>query len=275
MSKTCFFVGTPLELTEQEAYHLQKYSKKGRASGQIVRIDAPHLPHAFEIDTAALATPVLLDCGRCHQAHAESCCEGGFPFPPTEDLLPVLDLFSPLIADRYLDAAAQRQIREQGLFAAHLETAGHPTIATAAGGNCLFCRVEGEGPACAAHRFALEQGRGPHELKPLSCLLYPLDLIEGADGTVLLTALTADTARFSRWGEDYRLDFLCANLALRERVAAGETDDLRPNIRRDLDEQSFARERYRPAYLEGRETLIARYGLELYKEIESLMGGKS
>ena len=275
MSKTYFFVGTPLELTEGEAYHLQKYSKKARAKGQIVQVHAPHLPHPFAIDLAALATPVLLDCERCHQAHAESCCEGGFPFPPTADLLPVLDLFSPLIAGRHLDAAAQAQIRERGLFAAHLETAGHPTIGTAEGGNCLFCRVEGEGPACAAHRFALEQGRAPHELKPLSCLLYPLDLIADETGSVLLTALTAETARFSRWGEDYRLDFLCANRDLRERVAAGEPEGLRPNIRRELDGQSFALERYRPAYQAGRETLIARYGLELYTEIEALMGGNA
>jgi len=275
VSKTYFFVGTPLELTEQEVYHLQKYCKKARAKGQIVQVEAPQLGHAFEIDLAALATPVLLDCARCRQAHAESCCEGGFPFPPTEDLLPVLDILSPLIAARHLDEAAQVRIKERGLFDAYLETAGHPTIAAAEEGNCLFCRVEEDGPACAAHRFALEQGRAPHELKPLSCLLYPLDLIADEDGTLLLTALTADTARFSRWGEDYRLDFLCANLDLREKVAAGETDGMRPNILLNMDERAFAPERYRPAFLEGRDTLIARYGLELYNQIEALMGGKS
>ncbi|MGZ4164468.1 MAG: hypothetical protein ACXVDB_08255 [Tumebacillaceae bacterium] len=259
------FVGTPLSLTDGEAYHLQKYLKKGRAAGTIVAWER------FDLDLAALRTPVQLDCQNCHLAHQESCCEGGFPFPPATELLPVLDAHINAIAAEHLPEAVRAQIEQQGLYASHLETAGYPTIGTYAG-NCLFCQTEAHGPACMAHRYALQTGMAPEELKPLSCLLYPLDLIADSNGRVLVTALTERTASFSRWGADYRLDFLCGNRELRVAIATGEHEEVRANIRRELPDDAFALDRYRPAYQEAKATLLHLYGEALWNEIDTRIG---
>jgi len=255
------FIGTPLPLAEREVYHLGKYLKKARQSGGIVAYEQ------FDLDLAALVTPVQLDCENCHLAHHESCCEGGFPFPPERDLLAVIDEHSAGILSRFFTDESAMQIGEQGLFEAFLETDGHPTITTL-DGNCAFCRVEGQGPACMAHRYALEIEMKPEDIKPLSCLLYPLDLIEHEEtGRVLITALTANTARFSRWGEDYFQDFLCANPAAREAVAR-EVTDLRDNIRRDIPSDVFALGNYQPAYQAGKGTLTTLYGEALWQVID-------
>ena len=250
------FVGTPLDLTEGEAYHLQKYWKKAQRVGEIFEWGR------FELDTAALQNLVLLDCANCHRAHFESCCEGGYPFPPSAELLPVLDEHLPEIAARHLDAGTREHLQAKGLYECHVETAGHPMIGTY-GANCLFCRVEGAGPACMAHRYAIEEGRRPEALKPLSCLLYPLDLIENAEVRVRITALTEATSRFSRWGVEYRHDFLCAHYELRAALADGTAERVRSNIRRQLPADAFPLDRYRPAWQEGLELLNALYGEEL------------
>lgn len=259
------FVGTPLHLTEGEEYHLAKYWKKATRAGEIF------VWGRFEIDRAALQTRVLLDCANCHRAHVESCCEGGYPFPPGADLLPVLDEHLPQIVARHLDSAAREHVEQNGLYEQHLETAGHPTIGTL-GGNCLFCRVEGEGPACMAHRYALEEGSRPEELKPLSCLLYPLDLLEDGTGRVRITALTEHTDRFSRWGSEYRQDFLCANYELRTALAAGTAEPVRANIRVELADDAFPPQDYRPAWQEGLDLLKRLYGEELGAVLEEQLG---
>ncbi|MGB8956186.1 MAG: hypothetical protein WCC10_12480 [Tumebacillaceae bacterium] len=258
------FVGTPLDLTEGEAYHLQKYWKKAQRAGAIIVWDR------FELDKAALQSLVLLDCANCHRAHRESCCEGGYPFPPATELLQVVDEHLPVIAARHLDAETRDHLQANGLYESYLETAGHPTIGTF-GGNCLFCRVEGAGPACMAHRYAIEEGKRPEALKPLSCLLYPLDLIENAEGRVRITALTEATSRFSRWGVEYRHDFLCAHYELRAALAAGTAERVRPNIRRQLPADAFPLDRYRPAWQEGLGLLNALYGEELCAVMEACM----
>lgn len=257
------FVGTPLPLTENEAYHLQKYWKKGRKSGAIKAWET------YDLDLPALNTPVLLDCGHCHSAHHESCCEGGFPFPPAAEQLPLLEQHLPAIAARHLHAGKQERLSQRGLYERHYETAGLPTIATH-DGNCLFCTVEGGGPACAAHRYALEEQLSPQQMKPFSCSLFPLELIADEDGRVLVTALTAETAKFSRWGNAYRNDFVCANLPLRlqaERTPGAP--EISSNVRRELAEDVFAPQRYRPAWLEMKEILCNTFGEALWQQIEA------
>ncbi|TCP55587.1 uncharacterized protein DUF3109 [Tumebacillus sp. BK434] len=257
------YVGTPLTLTEREAYHLQKYWKKGRKSGAI------EAWAGYDLDLPALNTPVQLDCRHCHRAHHESCCEGGYPFPPAVRQVPLLEQHLPVIAARHLPDEKREQIRQNGLWQQHAETEGLPTIATHEG-NCLLCAVEGTGPACAAHRYALEEGLAPEQMKPFSCSLFPLELITGEDGRVLVTALTAETARFSRWGSLYLDDFVCANLPLRlQAERTPRAAEISPNVRRELAADAFAPERYRPAWQEMKEILCNTFGETLWQQIEA------
>ncbi|ASS76318.1 hypothetical protein CIG75_16100 [Tumebacillus algifaecis] len=256
------FVGTPLPLTENEAYHLHKYWKKGRRDGTI------RAWKGFDIDSKALLTPVLLDCRNCHHAHHESCCEGGFPFPPAHEQTELLELHLPELTKRHLHRDKQEQLQQQGLYERHQETTGLPTIATFKN-DCLFCEVEGAGPACAAHRYALEEQLLPEQVKPFSCALFPLEWIVEEGGRLLITALNEETARFSRWGSAYRHDFVCANLPLRLRASDKGAPKVSENIRAGLLADAFAPDRYRPVYQEMKEILCRTYGDELWQEIEA------
>lgn len=265
------FLGTPLALTESESYHLRKYWKKGRQTRTILPLSSG----VVEVDREALATRVQLDCARCHLAHVSSCCEGGFPFPPPEAELPLLEQQFAGIQE-WLPPAAVQHVAAHGLFASHVETAGYRTIGTL-DGNCLFCQVEEQGPACMAHRYALQAGISPEQAKPLSCLLYPLDLIYSEEEErVLLTALTERTAAFSRWGSEYRSDYLCANVALRQELASAsslERTDLSPNLRRAIAADVFPLAAYHPAYQAGQSLLTSLYGATWYDELHTLMQG--
>jgi len=264
------FIGTPLDLLEQEVYRLSKYLHKQRAQQKLADYELPD-GRRVTFDLAALGTLVQLDCANCHRAHSESCCEGGYPFPPATELLPVLTAHAPRIAELLEGPAATAVADGRWLDDTLPETEGHPTIGTHENGNCLFCRVEGAGPACMAHRHALQSGHDPHELKPLSCLLYPLDLIGLADGCVLVTALTEATAPFSRWGPAYLSDYVCGNYQLREQIARGERSGVSANVQLDVAADAFALHNYRPAYVEGRATLVRLYGPELWDELHRLM----
>jgi hypothetical protein len=49
-------------------------------------------------------------------------------------------------------------------------------------------------------------------------------------------------------------------------------EGVRPNVRRDLAQDVFALEKYRPAYQEGKATLLHLYGAELWQEIDARIG---
>lgn len=266
------YIGTPLHLTEQETYHLTKYLKRGKRQGTIIQWEN------FDLDLPALNTPIQLACSDCHLAHRHSCCEGGFPFPPTSDLLPTLDTHLPSILEQLPEDTAAH-IRQHGLCTTtHPETEGHPTIGThPLTGNCLFCQTgpTTNGPSCTAHRHALQTGLPPHTLKPLSCHLYPLDLIlDHQTGRTLLTSLTPHTSPFTRWGPHYLTDYLCSNPTLRHTLASGDghhegNDDVNrdSNIHPNLPPTTFPLTSYQPAYLEQKTLLTTLYPPSLWDTI--------
>jgi hypothetical protein len=201
-----------------------------------------------------LTTPVNLDCFYCHQVHGHTCCEGGQPYSMAghnlqlfeEHAFAILKEFDP--DGRYLFG------KQKGIFESTPATNYYPCIRTFQG-NCLFLvNIEGQF-LCAIHRYALDHKINPYTLKPFSCSLFPLEIIQ-LDHHLFITALTKKTESFSRWGNYYRKNYCCVNPALRPKENAGEY---------------FISEQAKPAWFWARELLSVYLGAETVKIIENLL----
>jgi hypothetical protein len=114
-------------------------------------------------------------------------------------------------------------------------------------GNCFFLHKTNEESFCSIHRYAENSGKDPLKLKPYSCTLFPLDIIQD-NGEIMLTTLTKETESFSRWGSEYN-EYLCINLDLRKT--------------RDLADEYFATDRYKPVWEWNHSLLERSFGSEL------------
>jgi hypothetical protein len=72
-------------------------------------------------------------------------------------------------------------------------------MAQKSGGDCLFLMPGGDG--CWLHRFALERGLDPIDVKPYICSLYPVVVIV-IDEQVVVTTLNRDSAKILETGDN-------------------------------------------------------------------------
>jgi hypothetical protein len=219
------YAGTSDPMGEREAYHCERYIRRNRA--------VLYPAERFLIDVPALLTPFHLDCTHCREVHRETCCENGQPYAVDAWQIPLLEREAPAIMERFLAEGEWERYEQSGIW----DRRGSAGTIRLRHGNCLFhTEIDGR-PACAIHAYAEQTGGDPYSLKPISCQLYPLDLIDTGEH-VLITALTEETAPFSRWGRDYLDRFYCAS-ADRRRQA------------KHIDPSLFALEGYRPAFQWG------------------------
>lgn len=216
------FVGTPDPMTQKEAYQCEKYMKRNRES--IVRVGD------FLIDVPALLSPFHLDCWNCRAVHGATCCEDGQPYAVDHWQIPVIEEELPAISARLEDPRERDNWSDRGIW----EPGQPPGTIRTRHGDCLFFQEIGGRYGCAIHAYAEAEGSDLFRLKPISCQLYPIDLIDTGSG-ILFTAVTPETSSFSRWGTDYLEHFYCASLERRK-------------LARHLDETAFAVDGYRPAY---------------------------
>lgn len=216
------YVGTPEPMMHHERYHCEKYIKRNKAS--LIRAGR------YLVDTKALLALFHLDCGHCRQVHRETCCEGGQPYAVDDWQVTLLEQELPAIASYAQDARVREKMTAKDVWD---QNAGTIRMQH---GNCLFYQELSAGSfGCAIHAYAEKTGRELEPLKPFSCQLYPLDLIETDQG-ILVTAVTQETSSFSRWGTDYLDNFYCASPERRKQAV-------------HLEEQLFSLSGYRPAYL--------------------------
>ena len=216
------YVGTPDPMNRREQYHCEKYIRRNKAA--LVEVGA------FLVDVAALRRLFHLDCANCRTVHRQTCCEGGQPYALEPDQASALERELPAIAEHFARNGFANQWSKKRIWDER-QPAGTIRLEH---DKCLFYREINGQFGCAIHAYAEQTGARLYPLKPFSCQLYPLDLIDTGKG-ILLTAVTEETAAFSRWGTDYLEQFYCASLS-RRRLAA------------HLDEKHFAIDGYRPAY---------------------------
>lgn len=222
MKRAFRYVGTPDPMTDKEAYHCEKYLKKNKHA--MVRAGR------YLVDMRALMALFHLDCWNCRAVHRETCCEGGQPYAVEKWQIPILEGDFPSISAALSDDAERNNWQTNGIW----DQREHPGTIRTRHGNCLFYQENNGRYGCAIHAYAEQTGKEVEPLKPFSCQLYPIDLIEVGED-ILLTAVTDETSSFSRWGTDYLEQFYCASPSRRK-------------LATHMDEKLFALDGYRPAY---------------------------
>lgn len=239
------YYGTPDPMTEKETYHCKKYLKR-KAANLVTE-------GRFLIDTAALATLFHLDCFNCQRVHRETCCEGGQPYAADLWQIPIIEQEAPAVVQTYLQAAVQKRIKQCGIW----EKGNSPGELLMNHGNCVFFAEINGTSCCSLHAFAEANQREVYPMKPFSCQLYPLDIIQIGEN-ILITAVNTETAAFSRWGTDYLESFYCASIERRRKAT-------------HLEPELFSLDGYRPAYLWGLELLQHAFGKETAEAVKQAL----
>ncbi|WP_047154394.1 DUF3109 family protein [Aneurinibacillus tyrosinisolvens] len=240
------YYGTPEQLGFTEALSVYHYIT--RHLGKTI-----HRYDRFLIDEA-LMTPANLDCFNCHLVHGRNCCEKGQPYSMDGENLELFEEHAFAILERHTHDERVRLAKEKGVFEQTRDTNYYASIRTH-NGNCLYLVEENGKRICSIHRYALDNGIDPAKLKPFSCSLFPLEIIECDEG-ILVTAITEETESFSRWGDFYRSTYSCVNPLRRP-----------PNTPAEF----FNEAGYVPAWEWGRDLLAAYWGKETIQEFEKLL----
>lgn len=208
----------------------------------------------FLIDEEALAKEINLNCFECTKIYKYGCCAGS-PCDLSSKNKNMFDKHVLKIASevKALDESYYNDIVAKGGFVS-------PEGAiTECGGRCSLL-VEHEGVyKCIAHKYALDQNIPIYELCPLSCLMYPLEIVElitdKQKKIILLTSVVEEdfAKEFGRWGSYKSLDV-----------------DLRC-INKDKHNEIFKEKDYKPVYRVNKNLLIHEFGTRIYSGIESLM----
>jgi hypothetical protein len=219
------YYGTQESLSKKEEFHFKKYRKK-----------ASFLKYKHFYIDPAIYTPVNLDCKHCHIVHASSCCENGQPYSMTVEAENLLKEHAPDIIKKYLDDERLADAMLHG-YMEQITTNNTSTFNTVqsiktCNGDCFFLQKSGKETYCSIHRYAEEKQVPPLEFKPFSCTLFPLDIIQ-YHNEILLTAITKETASFSRWGTQYN-NYMCIDLDVRKKS--------------DLADEYFTINSYKPAW---------------------------
>ncbi|MBN6188144.1 DUF3109 family protein [Aneurinibacillus sp. BA2021] len=241
------YYGTPESLPFAEALAVYEYI--------VPRLGTSIHRHGhYLIDRDALLTPANLDCFHCHLVHGHNCCENGQPYSMHGENLDTFNEHALPILEAYTQDGRVEAVKKNGVFEQNAHTNHYPSIRKYKG-DCLYL-IEADGKRlCAIHRYALAKGLDPARIKPFSCSLFPLEIIE-SDLGLLITSLTPETEAFSRWGDYYRRKYACVN----------------PKRRPDgTPERHFAQADYVPAWNWARDLLISYWGEETVRDIETFL----
>lgn len=208
----------------------------------------------FLVDKEALKQQINLNCFECTKIHKYGCCSGR-PCEMSRKNQAMLKMHS-----THLEEDMQK-----------IDPEWHSEIVASGGiwaeddmikewqGRCALL-VEHEGVhKCMAHKYALENDIPIYEICPLSCLMYPLEMLEllsnQQNKIILLTSVLEDefATQFGRWGS-YR------SLAV----------DLRC-LDKNAHNEIFRQEAYQPVYRVNQNLLIHELGKMVYWGIERLL----
>lgn len=197
----------------------------------------------FLIDQEALMQPINLNCFACTKKESYGCC-GGSPCDMSSKNRNYLDKHLTAIEEmmQQLDPESYKALLlNKGMFTANGKIKAYD-------GHCsMLIKHEGVNK-CIAHKYALDNGLSPYELCSLSCLMYPLEILElrvsRQKKIYFLTAALEEefTEKYSRWGSYKTLDaeLRCINIQ--------KHNDL------------FKKEDYKPIYEVNKALLIHEFG---------------
>lgn len=207
----------------------------------------------FLIDREALEKAINLNCFECTKIHEYGCCCGS-PCGFSSKNMKLFDqhMLSMEEAVKAIDLEQYKRLEGNGGFM----TANG--LIKAHDGHCALL-VKHEGVyKCMAHKYALDEQIPIYDLCPLSCLMYPLEIIEFITDkrkkVMLLTSVVDEVFanQFGRWGsyESLEVELRC--------------------IQQEAHNTIFKAEDYRPVYEVNRGLLVHEFGEVIYRGIKKL-----
>ncbi|MEG0501210.1 MAG: transposase [Cellulosilyticaceae bacterium] len=205
------------------------------------------------VDKEALVKEINLNCFECTKIYKYGCCCGS-PCDMSSKNKKMFDKYSLRIENevKNLDESQYQEIVANGGFWAADGSLNEWN------GHCALL-IEHEGVRkCIAHKYALDYHIPIYELCPLSCLMYPLEIIElitNKQKTIILLTSVLDEAfaeEFGRWGSYKSLDV-----------------DLRC-IDKKAHNEVFKEKDYKSVYKVNENLLIHEFGDKVYKGIAQL-----
>ena len=185
----------------------------------------------YLIDQEALMKEINLNCFECTKKHPYGCC-CGIPCGFSDKNLALFDQHMLEIEEvmKAMDEQQYKRLEEKGGF---LTANGK---LRAFDGHCSLLVEEDGSYKCIAHKYALDRSIPIYDLCPLSCLMYPLEVIE------LITSKHKKVYLFTSVVEE----------ALASQIGRwGSYDSLQVELRcihKEAHNDFFKKEAYRPVY---------------------------
>lgn len=207
----------------------------------------------FLVDQELLNHRINLNCFECTKKHQYGCCCGS-PCDMSRRNKERFDKYEGEIAKevKALDPNSYEKIKEAGGFVS-LDGS-----INACEGHCTLLICHEGTYKCVAHKYALEHEMPIYEICPLSCLMYPLEIMtlftDKQKRITLLTSVVEEefATTYGRWGSYASLDveLKCINEQGHDEV--------------------FKLEDYRPVYEVNKNLLIYAFGKEVFEGIVHL-----
>lgn len=235
-------------LTDEDCTLLKEYLKGRKLSTMEQK------GQFFLIDSKALSAEINLNCFECTKRHQYGCCCGS-PCAMSEKNMALLDRHMVAMEDalKGIDENQYQTLMSKGGF-----VSANGEI-KAFDGHCAFL-IHHEGVyKCMAHKYALDEQIPIYALCPLSCLMYPLEIMELITDKrrkiYLITSAVEETfaATFSRWGSYTSLDV-----------------ELRC-IQKEGADEGFKKENYQPVYKVNKGLLTYEFGQGFYTGLAHLL----
>lgn len=209
--------------------------------------------HIFLVDIENLKHKINLNCFECTKKHQYGCCCGS-PCEMSSRNHKNFEVHEKAIA-REVESLNQKEykmIKQTGGF---IDLDGHINECN---GHCALL-VHDEGSyKCIAHKYALENNIPIYNLCPLSCLMYPLEIMtlftNNEKRILFLTSVVEEqfATEYGRWGSYGSLDV--------ELRCINET----------LSNEMFKKEDYKPVFEVNKSLLIHELGEGIFEGIKLL-----
>lgn len=205
----------------------------------------------YLVDTVALEKEINLNCFECTKLYQYGCCCGS----PCQ-----MSKKNQKLLDQHLNGLSQEMRRLNEKYYDEVMVKGGFMSFDGSIKSCderCSLLVEHEGVhKCMAHKYALENEISIYEICPLSCLMYPLEIIELITDkkrkVILLTSVVEeDLAKtYGRWGsyKELNIDHRCIN--------------------KEAHNEIFKLEDYKPVYKVNKNLINHEFGKEVYKGLE-------
>lgn len=209
----------------------------------------------FLVDKEALKRPINLNCFECTKIYKYGCCCGS-PCDYGTRNKKVFDTHAEGIA-KALEKVEKEHYDAVMASGGMVDSEG---VIGEVNGRCALLVAHEGVYKCIVHKYGLDEGIPIYEVCPLSCLLYPLEILElitdKQKKVILFTSVLEDdfAKRFGRWGSYSSLDV-----------------DLRCLSQKAHDAQ-FKEADYKPIYEVNKGLLTHEFGPIIYEGITKLLG---